>query len=150
ALLWAATGLIFAFTSYPGIVRGTLAPLVLVAQVADVACWWLARLDPPAGAYFAIAILGTGAVVGVGLALQIVLSLWNMYGPKGEAVVGLLFLAGAIAFAVTYEKVIKPQLEDERKLVANQGKQTVPRYTQLTGIARATTNITEPDDPGLS
>src|SRR5262249_54178396 len=31
ALLWAATGLIFAFTSYPGIVRGTLAPLVLVA-----------------------------------------------------------------------------------------------------------------------
>jgi len=46
ALLWAATGLIFAFTSYPGIVRGTLAPLVLVAQVADVACWWLARLDP--------------------------------------------------------------------------------------------------------
>jgi len=45
-----------------------------------------------------------------------------MYGPKGKAVVVLLFLAGAIAFAVTYEKVIKPQLEDERKLVANQGK----------------------------
>jgi hypothetical protein len=122
ALLWAATGLIFAFTSYPGIVRGTLAPLVLVAQVADVACWWLARLEPPAGPYFAIAILGTGAVVGLGLTAQIVLSLWNMYGPKGKAVLVLLFLAGAFAFAVTYVKVIEPQLEDERRIVENHGK----------------------------
>jgi hypothetical protein len=122
SLLWAATGLIFAFTSYPGILRGTLAPLVLVAQVADVACWWLARLEPPAGPYFAIAILGTGLVVGLGLTLQIVLSLWNMYGAKGKAVLVFLFLAGAFAFGVTYVKVIEPQLEDERKLVANHGK----------------------------
>src|SRR5262249_58447382 len=109
ALLWAATGLIFAFTSYPGIVRGTLAPLVLVAQVADVACWWLARLDPPAGAYFAIAILGTGAVVGVGLALQIVLRLCNMYGPHGKAGVVLLFLAGAVAFGVPSAERVQAQ-----------------------------------------
>jgi len=119
ALLWAATGFIFAFTSYPGIVRGTLAPLVLVAQVADVACWWLARLEPPAGPYFAIAILGTGAVVGLGLIAQITLSLWNMYGPKGKVVLVLLALTGAGAFAVTYTQVIQPQLEDERKIQQN-------------------------------
>ena len=33
-------------------------------QVADVLCWWLARL-PDVGPYFAVAILGTGAIVGV-------------------------------------------------------------------------------------
>ena len=78
AMLWALTGLVFAFSSYPMWLRCILAPLVLVAQVADVSCWWLARLEC-AGPYFALTIMGTGAVVGLGLALQIVLSLINMY-----------------------------------------------------------------------
>lgn len=118
SLLWAATGLIFAFTTYPAVVRGLLAPLVLVAQVADVACWWLARLDPPTGPYFALAIMATGAIVGLGLAAQIVLSLWNMYGAKGKLVLVVLFLAGAGLFGLTYIKVIEPQLQAERAVQA--------------------------------
>jgi hypothetical protein len=117
SLLWAATGLIFAFTSYPAAVRTVLSPLVLIAQVADVACWWLARLDG-VGPYFALAIMGTGAIVGLGLVAQIVLSIWNMYGPKGKAVVLLAFLVGAGLFGLTYVKVIEPQLEAEQALAA--------------------------------
>jgi hypothetical protein len=120
SLLWAATGLVFAFTSYPGVIRCTLAPIVLVAQVIDVACWWLARLDE-GGPYFAIAILGTGAVVGLGLMLQIVLSLFNMYGGKGKAFLMLLFLAGAGLFGLTYVKVIEPQLQAEQNVAAGAG-----------------------------
>ena len=36
--------------AFPGWLRGILAPLVLVAQMAEIACWWLARLDGPTGA----------------------------------------------------------------------------------------------------
>ena len=89
AMLWALTGLVFAFSSYPVWLRCVLAPLVLVAQVADVSCWWLARLAG-VGPYFALTIMGTGAVVGLGLGLQIVLSLINMYGEPNGAVRRLL------------------------------------------------------------
>ena len=43
-VLWTLTGLIFAFSSYPRWLRCVLGPIVLLAQVADVSCWWLARL----------------------------------------------------------------------------------------------------------
>ena len=46
AVLYCLTGLIFAFTSYPALIRGIVAPLVLVAQLIDIACWWLARIQP--------------------------------------------------------------------------------------------------------
>ena len=105
-MLWTLTGLIFAFSSYPTWFRCFLAPLVLLAQVADVSCWWLARLDG-VGPYFALAIMGTGAVVGVGLGLQIVLSLLNMYRLPGKVVLLLLF-AGAVAAGALY---LKPQVE---------------------------------------
>src|SRR5205807_1752760 len=94
------------------------APIVLVAQVVDVFCWWLARLEPPAGPYFALAIIGTGGIVGLGLVLQIVLSLWDLYGRKGRLVLALLFLTGAGLFGLAFEKVIAPQLQAERAAVA--------------------------------
>ncbi|HKB01412.1 MAG TPA: hypothetical protein VKD90_04290 [Gemmataceae bacterium] len=121
SLLWAATGLVLAFSSYRVSIRTLLAPLVLVAQVIDVGCWWLARLEPPAGPYFALAIMATGTVVGLGLAAQIVLSLWDMYGAKGRFVLVLLFLIGAGLFGLTYVKVIEPQLQAERALQAGNG-----------------------------
>jgi hypothetical protein len=121
AILWAATGFIFAFTSYPAAIRCVLAPLVLVVQVIDVGCWWLARLEPPTGPYFALAILVTGGIVGMGLVAQIVLSLLNMYGGKGKLVLVLLFLAGAGLFGFTYMKVVEPQLQAERAIQAGNG-----------------------------
>lgn len=49
--------------------RGVLAALPLAAFLADVACWWLARL-PGVGWLFALAIAGTGAVFGLGFVVQ--------------------------------------------------------------------------------
>ena len=117
SILWALTGLTFAFTRYPSYIRTFLAPIVLIAQVIDVWCWWLARLQPPAGPYFALAIMGTGTVVGVGLVLQIVLSLWDLYGRKGRLVLILLFIAFISGFGLAFDKVINPQLEAERQAV---------------------------------
>ena len=119
AMLFTLTGLTFAFTSYPGWLRSTLAPLVLVVQLADVACWWLARWDAPVGGepvgiYFARAIILTGLVVGLGLAAQIVLSLFNMYGPKGKAVMLLVCAAGAGLLVAVMTQAIQPVLEAEK------------------------------------
>ena len=113
AVLYCLTGLIFAFTSYPALIRGIIAPLVLVAQVADIACWWLARIEGPLGEQFAVAILYTGGVVGVGLALQIILGLFDMYSLKGKLVLLLLAAAAAYGGYVAYEKVVVPHLAEE-------------------------------------
>jgi hypothetical protein len=114
AMLWAITGFIFAFTSYPLWMRVALAPTVLLAQVLDVSCWWLARLDG-VGPYFALAIMGTGAVVGLGLIGQIMLSVFNMYGCKGKTVLAALFVAGAVGFGSLYVNHIEPFLASERQ-----------------------------------
>ena len=84
AMLFSLTGLIFAFTSYPTWVRVIGGPWVVIAVFADVSLWWLARLSDQWGPYFAMGVIATGAASGMGLAMQITLSLWNMYGPKGK------------------------------------------------------------------
>jgi mono/diheme cytochrome c family protein len=115
AMLFGLTGLAFAFTGYPGVVRGVLGPLVLVAQFADVALWWLARLPEPYGPNLAWGIIFTGGLVGVGLGLQIVLTLFNMYGPRGKAVLAVLFLLAGGAGGLLYVNVVRPYLEDEKR-----------------------------------
>jgi hypothetical protein len=82
-----------------------------------VACWWLARL-PDAGPFFATCIIGTGGMVGMGLAAQIVLSLFNMYGPKGKVVLVALFVLGAGVLGLIWAEVVKPHLDDETKAKA--------------------------------
>jgi hypothetical protein len=111
AVLFTLTGLVFAFSSYPLWIRCLLAPLTLLAQVVDLSCWWLARLEG-IGPYFALAIMGTGAVVGVGLMLQIVLSLFNMYRWSGKAVLLLLF-AGAAAGGAYLTPQVREYLRQE-------------------------------------
>ena len=113
SMLWALTGLTFAFTGYSRWLRLGLAPAVLLAQIADVSCWWLARL-PDVGPYFALAIMGTGAVVGLGLALQIVLSLFSMYGRKGRIVLVVLMIAGCMGAGCVYCKYIVPEVQAEK------------------------------------
>ncbi len=113
AILFAMTGLTFAFTTHWAGVRAFLAPIVLLAQVVDISFWWLARV-PEYGVYFAYGILGTGAVVGVGMTMQIVLSLLNMYGIKGKIIVMLVLFATAAGLATVGVKVIQPALDLER------------------------------------
>jgi hypothetical protein len=114
SMLWALTGIIFAFTSYPLWIRVGLSPIVLVFQIVDIAFWWLARL-PDVGPYFAVGIMGTGAIVGLGLVLQILLSLFNMYGCKGKFVLLLLLVAGGAGGGLVYTKYIQPQVAEETK-----------------------------------
>ena len=67
----------------------------------------------PLGEHFAEAILYTGGVVGVGLAIQIVLGLFNMYSLKGKLVLLLLAAAAGFGGYVAYEKVVVPHLAEE-------------------------------------
>jgi len=114
AMLFTLTGFVFSFTSYPSCIRFFLAPIVLLSQVADVSCWWLARIDGP-GIHFAKAIMITGGIVGCGLALQIVLSVFNMYGAKGKVVLAAIFLGAAAGGGFIAKEYGKPFLEAEKE-----------------------------------
>lgn len=122
AVLWAVTGLVIAFSSYPAWIRNWLAPIVLVAQVADIACWWLARLEGDIGVMFAMAIMVTGGIVGLGVALQIVLGLFDLFSAAGKTVLVILFLAAGVGGYVLMNKAVVPQLQKEQnaKSAANQ------------------------------
>jgi len=110
AMLYALTGLVFAFTSYPIRVRMLFAPLALIAQLAEIACWWLSRVDP----LFAYGIVFLGALVAVCLAVHIVLSLFDMYDKKGKFVVGGLLALGLLAFIILQVLVFGPHLAAQR------------------------------------
>ncbi len=108
SMLYLLTGAIFAFSSLPAVVRLVIAPLPLLAQLADVGCWWLTRLDPR----FADGIIISGGVVAAGLMLHIVLSLFSMYGWPGKLVVLLLIVAGGYG-AWAGKPYVEQYLKDE-------------------------------------
>ncbi len=78
AVLFGATGLLFAFTRYPSIIRSIFGPWVLFFQVVDIGLWWMARLDP----LFAYMIPISGALVGLGLGIQLLGGLYDLFGPR--------------------------------------------------------------------
>jgi hypothetical protein len=99
SMLYGLTGLILAFSSYPTVFRCIVCPLPLLAQVADISFWWLARLPEPYGPEFARLISVSGGVVAVGLLVHIVFSLFDLFGGKGKFVLALLFgcaIAGGV------------------------------------------------------
>ncbi len=141
AMLFSLTGLIFAFTNYPTGMRCVLGPWVVLAVFADVSLWWLARLCDQWGPYFAMGIIGTGMVAGAGLFGQIVLSLFNMYGPKGKFVVGGLFVLGGVIAGLMWVNVFEPGLrakasaqkpEEKAKDDKPTGTQTVAKKDEKT------------------
>ncbi len=130
AVLFALTGLVYSISSHPRLVRGVLAPVVLVAQVADVSCWWLARLDLPWGPVFAQCIMATGGVVGLGLSLQIVLSLFDMFGWRGRAVLALLAAGGLAIVGAVYVTAIHPALVEQKRRAVGEQIQAPPQEPQ--------------------
>jgi hypothetical protein len=144
SMLWALTGLIFALTRYPGFIRFLLAPLVLLAQIADVSFWWLARLPGPLGEQFAMAIVITGGIVGAGLALQIVLSLFDMYDWAGRVVLVLLFVLAGVGGAYVYQTVIVKHLADEKttaeKLKQQQNNALTPAKSRMEAMIEGPAN----------
>jgi hypothetical protein len=109
SMLYALTGLLFAFTTYPTVVRLLLGPLPLVVQVIDIGCWWAARLDGPYGVWAARAIPVTGGIVALGLLAHLVLGLFNLFGRTGKFVLVLAF-AGALAGGYVW---VRPEIENE-------------------------------------
>ena len=110
AMLYGLTGVLVTFTSYPKWFRGILAPLPLVAQLADISCWWLARFDP----LYARLIMFTGAVVALSLMLQIGLTLFNLFGKTGRIVLVALLLAGALGGYQIKIQIVDPYLAQEQ------------------------------------
>jgi hypothetical protein len=116
AVLYALTGLILALSSCPAWVRVPIAPLALIASVVDVACWWLARLEDPYGSMFAMLIPVTGAVLAVSLLLQIVLSLFSLFGNVGKVLLVLLFIAAGAGGYMVNENYINPHILHEKEM----------------------------------
>lgn len=109
AMLYGLTGIVFSLSSYPAWLRVVLGPLPLAAQLVDISMWWLARLDPA----YAHAIILTGGLVASGLMLQILLSLFDLFGKTGKVVLIALLLATGVGGFVLKETVIDPYLAKE-------------------------------------
>lgn len=114
SMLYGLTGVVLALSRLPAVLRVLIAPLPLLAQVVDISFWWLARIDGPEGEMFARAIPVSGAVVAVGLALQIFLSLWTMFDGYGKAVLLLLIAAAGFGAYEAKMKIVEPYLEKEK------------------------------------
>jgi hypothetical protein len=69
----------------------------------------LGRLDPS----YAQAVVVTGAVVAVGLCLQITLSLFNLFHRLGQCLLVLVLVAACVGGYVVKERVIDPHLLKE-------------------------------------
>ena len=114
SMLYGLTGFILAFSRLPKLMRVVLCPLPLLAQVVDIGLWWLARMDKPYGLMFANAIPITGGIVGLGLMLHIVFSLFDMYGKLGKVVL-LLLMVGAGAGGYYYGLPLVQSVLNEEK-----------------------------------
>lgn len=114
SMLYGLTGLLFSFTSYPGMIRCVFGPFTLIAQLADISCWWLARADP----LFAQMIVVTGGCVALGLGIQIVGTLFDLYNLRGKLVLVALLAVTAAGGGVVIHKVVHPHLEREKATVA--------------------------------
>jgi hypothetical protein len=113
SMLFGLTGVIFSLTSYPALIRGVFGPWTLIAQVVDISCWWLGRADP----VFAQAIVVTGGLVAMGLLIQILGSVFNMFGKPGKTIVLMLILLAGVGAVAAKGKVIDPYLEKEKTAI---------------------------------
>jgi hypothetical protein len=114
SVLYGMTGLIFAFSSYPGFLRVLIAPAPLIAQVVDISFWWLARMDAPHGPMFAQAILISGGIVALTLFIQISLGLMNLFATGGRILLFLLFAGALIGGGVVVKPALEKYLEREK------------------------------------
>jgi hypothetical protein len=113
SMLYGLTGLLLALTPLPGWIRVPLAPAALLAQVIDIAFWWMARLDEPHGPMFAKGIIVTGGIVAVSLGAQILLTLFTMFGKGGKVVlIFLIVISAGGGFGLT-QRFILPYLAKE-------------------------------------
>jgi hypothetical protein len=110
AVLFGATGLLFAFTSYPPFIRALFGPWVLFFQVIEIGCWWLSRLDP---IFSQVGVVGCGMLVGFGLGVQILGGLIDLFWRKGRILLVAVLLLFAALAGLAWIKAIGPYLEEK-------------------------------------
>jgi hypothetical protein len=110
SMLYGLTGILLSLTSYPGWFRLVFGPLALIAQLADISCWWLARYDP----IFADTIRVTGGIVGVSLLIQIAATLVDLFDRKGRIILALVTAGGLAIGGMVWMNVIGPHLAYEK------------------------------------
>lgn len=75
SIIFLLTGAIFSLSATPLWLRVLLVSIPYAAILADIGSWWITRWEP----LFAWVVVIGGAVMGVALAGQILISLWDMW-----------------------------------------------------------------------
>jgi hypothetical protein len=73
------TSLIFVFSDIPSSARAVLVAIPFLAIWLDIGSWWFTKHDP----IFAYIVIGGGVLMGLSLALQIGISLYNIWFARG-------------------------------------------------------------------
>ena len=76
-MIFLLTGIVFSLSETPIWLRISLVVLPYLAILADIGSWWLTKFIP----VFGIVVIVGGALMGVALAGQILISLWEMWLP---------------------------------------------------------------------
>ena len=74
-LLLLAVGMIFRYAELPLVLKNTITIAPFIAVFVDILSWYLTKWDP----VYAYTVVVAGAVVGIALAVQILVSLWQMW-----------------------------------------------------------------------
>lgn len=77
SIIFLLTGAIFSLSETPLWLRVSLVVIPYLAILADIGSWWLTKFDP----VFGIVVIIGGALMGLALAGQILISLWEMWLP---------------------------------------------------------------------
>jgi hypothetical protein len=84
SIIFLLTGTIFALSETPPWLRVSLVVIPYLAILADIGSWWLTKFDP----VFGFVVVIGGALMGLALAGQILISLWEMWIPMPRALAG--------------------------------------------------------------
>jgi hypothetical protein len=87
SIIFLLTGAIFAFSETPVWFRVCLVVVPYLSILMDIGSWWLTKYVDPA--FFAYVVVVGGACMGLALAAQIFISLWEMWIELIKAAVGV-------------------------------------------------------------
>ena len=75
SIIFLLTGSIFALSGISATLRALIIAVPYLAIWADIGSWWVTKYEP----FFAVVVLIGGALMGLALAAQITISLWEMW-----------------------------------------------------------------------
>jgi len=75
SIIFLLTGAIFSLSETPTWLRISLVVVPYLSILADIGSWWITKFDPA----FAVIVIIGGGVMGLALAAQILISLWEMW-----------------------------------------------------------------------